>query len=53
MKMELNMSQCLIKHYAVENCMWNCKHISANPEAPIYKGHTRMNLCILGDGSLD
>ena len=53
MKMELNMSQCVIKHYAVENCMWKWRHISANSEAPIYKRQTRMNLRTFGDGSLD
>ena len=47
------MSQCVIKHYAVQNCMWKCRHISANPEAPICKGHNGMNLRTLGDGSLD
>jgi hypothetical protein len=47
------MSKYVIKHYAVENYMWKCRHISATPEAPVCKGHTGMNLHKLGDGSLD
>ena len=39
MKVELNLSQCVIKHYAVEDCMWTCRHISTSPEVPIYKEH--------------